>query len=126
MPPPLWVFQRRRDIEMEVGLVLAGQLVFDAPDDKKLSRKARREAGKAIRTLTVMARLGRLPDYAVAVGWRTKCPANANEFTDNETAISTWTQDRYSIAVRVAPHGSGKIRPDTDWLRQIGIMPTLQ
>jgi hypothetical protein len=42
---PLWVFQRRRDIELEVGATLAGQLIFDAPDNKRLSRKARREAG---------------------------------------------------------------------------------
>ena len=126
MTPPLWVFNRRRDIEIEVGLVLAGQLIFDWPDDRKLSVKARRQIKEIIRTLVVLRRLDRLLDYAVVGGWADKPPANANEFLNDDAAVGTWAQDRYDICVRVAPRGSGKIRPDSDWLRQQGVKPTLQ
>ena len=100
---PLWVFQRRRDIEMETELVLAGQLIFDAPDNKRLSRKERREAGEAIRTLTALTRLGQLPDFAVVAGWRDKRPDDASEFLDDDAGLGKWAEDRYAIAVRVAP-----------------------
>lgn len=124
--PPLWIFNRRRDIEIEVGLVLAGTLVFDWPDDKKLSGKARRQIRQVIGTLTWLARSGQLPDYAVAGGWADKPPPDANEFLDNDIEVGKWAASRYDIVVRVAPRGSGKPRIDSDLLRQMGIMPTLQ
>jgi hypothetical protein len=120
-PPPLWVFQRRRDIELEVDLVLAGQLVFDARDDQKLSARARRQVGQIIRTLTILVRLGQLPDFAVVAGWRDKRPADANKLLDDDAALGNWCQDRYDIAVRVAPRGRSHTRLDSDLRRQMGV-----
>jgi hypothetical protein len=121
----LWLFQRRRDIEMEAGLVLAGQTIFDAPDDQKISRKAKRQIKQAIGVLAWLARSGRLADFAVVARWLDEPPSNASEFLDDDDMLGRWVADRYSIIVRVAPPGSGKIPVDSDLLRQMGFRPAL-
>jgi hypothetical protein len=116
---PAFAFARRRDIEIETGLLLAGNLVVDIPKGAKLKRKQRRMLTDIIQMLTAEARAGRMPDDAVIYAWRGgRRPANAAD----DAAIEQWGKTRLVCAVRVDPRDDGKVRIDSDIMWQMGLV----
>lgn len=65
-----FMFGRRRDIELETGLLLAGMLVVDLPKDAKLKRRHRRMIGEIVQRLSAAARSGQMQDATIVFGWR--------------------------------------------------------
>ena len=120
---PAFVFARRRDIELESSLVLAGRLFLDEPKPtgEDVPDRVKRMTTDIIQQLTAMVRSGRMPDYAVTYGWPGgRRPPNADDITGNDALMATWARDRLTIEVRVDPRNDGVVRVDSDIMRQIG------
>lgn len=117
---PVFVFARRRDIELETGLTLAGKLIVDIPKTQKPKRRDQRLVAGIVQQLAESAR--QMPDDAIIYGWPKNCrPANADETIDNEELMANWAKDRMSIEVRVDPRNDGMLRIDSDLARHIGL-----
>ena len=115
---PIFVFMRRRDIEIETGIILAGRLVVDIPRGREPSQGERAMVGDIIQQLTTEAQAGRLPDDAIVDGWpegRRPPDAEADEIINN------WAGNRISIIVTVDPRSGDEMRLDSDLLRQMGV-----
>src|SRR5262249_23149637 len=109
---PLFVFARRRDIEIENGLILAGQLVVDIPKTKKPKRREKQMIAEIVQRLTAEARSGQMPDDAMIAGWPGgRPPANAVDVR-NDALMAPWAKDRIIIAVRVDRHGQPRVDSD--------------
>lgn len=125
---PLFVFARRRDVELEAGFTLAGQLLMDEPkpkDGEPMPEGLRDAISRVIGELTKMREAGAMPDDAIAFGWPGGGePANAVD-TDDDELMAAWAKDRLSIGVRVdprpGPSAGGSLRVDSDMLRQMGL-----
>ena len=118
-----FMFGRRRDIELETGLLLAGMLVVDLPKDAKLKRRHRRMIGEIVQRLSAAARSGQMQDATIVFGWRDgRRPDNADAFVNSDEAQTNWAKDRLTIAVRVDPRDDGKVRMDSDLLWQLGLV----
>jgi hypothetical protein len=114
---PLFVFQRRRHAEIEGGFTLAGQLVIDLP--KQPNREGQQIVAHIIRLLTDEAKSGRMPHDGLVVAWRGgRKPPNAADVYD-DALMSAWVKDRLVVAVRIDPRDDGRIRFDSDVLRQM-------
>src|SRR5262249_14554708 len=121
---PVFVFARRRDIELESGFVLAGCLFLDGPKPTGEDRRGRvkRMTADIIQQLTAMARSGRMPDYAVIYGSPDgRRPPNADDITGNNALMAAWARDGLTIEVRVDPRNDGVVRVDSNIMRQIGL-----
>jgi hypothetical protein len=122
---PLFVFFRRRDIELETGLILAGNLLIDLPKETKPNREDDDSSMIAaiIQRLTDEAQSGRMPVDAVVNGWHGgHVPLDAVD-TGDDAVMAAWAKTRLIIAVRVDPRNDGKMRIDSDMLRQMGVAP---
>jgi hypothetical protein len=121
---PVFVFGRRRDIEIETGLILAGSLIVDIPKGtKKPKRRHQRMIGDILQQLIDSARSGRMPDDAMVYGWPGGIrPPNADEIVDNDKLMAAWAKERVSIAVRIDPRNDGLVRLDSDVMRQLGLV----
>lgn len=122
---PVFVFARRRDIELESGFVLAGRLFLDEPKPtgEDMLDRVKRMTADIIQQLTAMARSGRMPDYAVTYGRPGgRRPPNADDITSNDTLMAAWARDRLIIEVRVDPRNDGVVRVDSGTMRQIGLV----
>jgi len=122
---PVFVFARRRDIELESGFVLAGRLFLDVPkpSGEDLPDRVKRMTADIIQQLTAMARSGRMPDYAVTYGWPGGCrPPNADDITGNDALMAAWARDGLTIEVLVDPRNDGVVRVDSGTMRQIGLV----
>jgi hypothetical protein len=119
---PLFVFARRRDIEIEAGLTLAGQLIVDIPKRKKLKQCYQQMIVEIAHRLTAEAQSGRMPDDAIVYGWAggRGRPANAVD-TDDDALMTRWAQESTVIGVRVDPRNDGLVRIDSDMRRQMGL-----
>jgi hypothetical protein len=98
---PAFVFLRRRDIELEAGFTLAGQLIVDIPKTKKLKKHERQMIKGYIQRLT--ADIPRMPpdDAAVVFGWHGGVrPPDAAD-TKNDEIMGAWCDRSVAIAVRI-------------------------
>ena len=123
MSMPLFVFDRRRDIEQEANFLLAGTIVVDIPKKKANKPRNQRLVSAILQDLTNMARAGTLPNGMFA-GWEGQKPANSKAIIEDDELLKAWSKDRLWIAVRVE-HGedTGILRLDSDVLRQMGLAP---
>jgi hypothetical protein len=121
---PLFAFFRRRDIERETGMILAGKLIVDIPKTtKKPKRRHQRLIAEIVQRLTEGARSQQMPHNAIVYGWpNDQRPANADETVDNDELMANWAKTRIVIEVRVDPRNDGKVRIDSDTLRQMGVI----
>src|SRR2546422_11765885 len=115
---PAFIFVRRRDIEIETGLVLAGSLIVDLPKQTKPKRRHRRMVAELMQRFIAEAQAGRMPDDAIVYGWPNgQRPADADETIDNDELMTSWAKTRIVIAVRIDPRNDSMIRIDSDLLR---------
>jgi hypothetical protein len=123
---PMFVFHRRRDVELEAGFILAGQLIVDIPKKgnmTKLKRRDQRMVNEIIQKLTDECRSGRMSADALIYGWQGGVrPANAVD-TSNEEIMTAWVKRSIVIGVRVDPRNDGLMRVDSDQMRQMGLKP---
>jgi hypothetical protein len=119
---PVFVFDRRSDIECANDFLLAGQLIVDIPKYKELQRRDQQLIIEIIQELTKAAMLGQLPADTLAIGWLGGCrPANAVD-TDNDAVVTAWAQDRLTIALRIPRSLDELVRIDDDVLMQMGLV----
>jgi hypothetical protein len=120
---PLFVFDRRRDIEQEANFLLAGTLIVNIPKNKANKPRNRQQVSDIVTTLVDMARAGTLPNTMFG-GWpEGKKPVNSKAIIDDDALLKAWSKDRLCIAVRVERGESGMLRIDSDALRQMGLAP---
>jgi hypothetical protein len=120
---PAFMFGRRRDIELETGLVLAGKLVVDLPKDAKLERGHERMIVDIMQYLTAVADSGQMQDDGIVFGWRDgRRPDNADDFVNSNEVQTKWAESRLIIDVRIDLRDDGMMRVDSDLLRQMGII----
>jgi hypothetical protein len=121
---PLFVFDRRRDIEQEANFLLAGTIVVDIPKKKAHKPRNQQKVGYIMQTLVDMARAGTLPNGMFA-GWPEGMkPANSKAIIDDDALMKAWSKDRFCAAVRVEQgEDTGTLRLDSDVLRQMGLGP---
>jgi hypothetical protein len=119
---PAFVFERRRDIELETGLLLAGHLIVDISSSKKLKGKRQHLIQWIVKILIAQARSGQMPDDAVIYGWPNgRRPDHADDTVGNHELMDRWAETRLRIGIRVDPRDDGMLRLDSDILRQIGL-----
>ena len=122
---PAFIFNRRRDIELEAGFVLAGSLIVDIPKwakAAKLKRRHERLITNIIQQLTDMARSGQMPDDAIIYGWPGGIrPPNADDIVDNDKLMAAWARERIQIVIRIDPRNDGLMRMDSDIARQLDL-----
>src|SRR5215831_2590333 len=81
---PAFMFGRRRDIELETGLILAGTLVVDLPKNAKVKRRHERRISEMVQQLVEAARSGQMQGKYVVFGWRDgRRPDNADAFVNS-------------------------------------------
>ena len=121
---PSFVFGRRRDIELEAGFTLAGNLVIDIPRQTKLKKRHERMFQDIVKGLVKMVVAGQMPDDAMIYGWPNGGrPANADAITDNDDLMAAWARDRHHIVVRVDPRkDDGSLRLDSDIAKRLGLI----
>jgi hypothetical protein len=119
---PAFIFGRRRDVELEAGFILAGQLIVDIPKGKKLNQREQQMITEIVQRLTAQAQSRQMPDDAIVCGWPGGSrPANAADVHDN-ALVESWAKDRVVIALRVDPREGGRVRIDSDIARQAGFV----
>jgi hypothetical protein len=119
---PLFIFARRRDIERETGLILAGQLIVDIPKRRKPKRREQQMLAAIVQQLTAQAQSGQIPDDAIVYGWPGGCrPANAVD-VDDDVLMASWAKERMVVGVRVDPRNDGYLRVDSDMLLQMDLV----
>ena len=117
---PTFVFARKREIEIETGLTLAGFLIVDLPKGKKPKGRDRRMIAEVIEALTTAVKSGRMPDDAITYGWHGGGrPPNADEILGDDKLMSEWARTKMSIEVRVSPHHDDRIRIGPTDLRRM-------
>jgi hypothetical protein len=115
---PAFLFARRRDIEIEAGLILAGTLFLDIPK-RRMERRQEQMILEITGQLYAMVRSGQMGDDAVICGWPHGAkPANAADVHD-DALMGAWAKERIKIAVRIAPRYDGMLRIDSDIARQL-------
>ena len=120
---PLFVFARRRDVELEAGFILAGQLVVDIPRTTKPKRRDQRMVYAIVQKLTAAASAGEMPADAIVYGWRDgRRPDNADATLSNDALMQRWADSRIVIALRVEQRNDGMLTIDSDLLRQAGLV----
>ena len=118
---PAFVFARRRDIEIETGLALAGNLVIDIPKGR-MGRREEQTIREITDRLSAMVSSGRMGDNAIICGWpHGAMLANAVDVHDDARMVA-WAEERVTIAVRINSRGDGIVRMDSDIARQLGLM----
>ena len=120
---PVFAFLRRRDIELETGMILAGKLVVDIPKTTKPKRRHQRFIAEIVQRLTEGARSQQMPDDAIVYGWpNNNRPPDADATVDDDALMTNWAKSRIVIEVRVDPRDDGMVRIDSDTLRQMGVI----
>jgi len=122
---PAFVFHRRRNIELEAGFVLAGQLVVDIRKGEKLKPRHEQLIGSIIQYLCQWAQSGEMPEDAIIYGWPNgKRPPDADQTIDDDALMAAWAKDRMIIAVRVDSRDPDEgLRLDSEIMRQMGLAP---
>jgi hypothetical protein len=115
---PLFVFFRRREVEIEIGYTLAGLLIVDLPQGKKPKLRDERMITEIIQRICAQSK--HLPDDAEIYGWPSvPKPPNADEITDNDELMSAWAETRLKIEVRVGAGEDDCIRIGSTDLRRL-------
>jgi hypothetical protein len=118
---PVFAFYRRRDIERETGVILAGKLVVDIPKTAELKGRHRRFVAGIIRQLTNAA--NEIPDDTTVFGWPNGCrPPDADATIGDDELMTRWAKTHLVIEVRVDPHNDGMMRLGPTDLLQLGIV----
>jgi hypothetical protein len=106
---PIFVFERRREIEVEEDLVLAGELFVDFD---------RQSLGATIERLLARVRRGTLPEDGFVIGWRGKSrPVSAVD----DQAIDAWLAQMTRLTLRINPCYAGdRLRDPPHRPREIG------
>jgi hypothetical protein len=118
---PLFVFIRRRAIEIETGLALAGILVVDIPKGQ-MGPRQEQMVREIMDRLYAAVRSGRMGDDAVINGWPGGVkPANAVDMRD-DARMAAWADRSAKIAVRIDERDDGTVRIDSDIARQLGLI----
>ncbi len=121
---PTFVFERRRDIELEAGFILAGHLVVDIPKRPKLKTRQKRMITEIVQQLTKMAQSAQMPDDALVYGWPGgRRPPDADDIIDDDALMASWASRSVVIGIRIDPRNDGLIRVDSDVMRQAGLIP---
>jgi hypothetical protein len=119
---PAFVFNRRRDIELETGLILAGDLFVDVPDGAEIESRYQQICESIVQPLIEMAKSKRMPDNAMITGWPLgNHPENADEITDNNELMSAWAKRSLVMSLRIDPRDDGFVRIDSDMARELGL-----
>jgi hypothetical protein len=121
---PSFVFGRRRDIEIEAGFTLAGDLIIDVPKQTKIKKRHKRMFESIVKDLIKMAVAGQMPDDAMVYGWPDgERPANADAITDNDEIMAEWARTRHHVVVRVDPRkDDGSLHLDSDIAKRLGLI----
>jgi hypothetical protein len=121
---PAFVFHRRRDIELEAGFVLAGQLIVDIPAETELEGHHKQMLESIIKQLGEMATANQMPDDAAIFGWPNgQRPVGADAIMDDNKLMSAWAARSICIAVRIDPReNDGTLRLDSDIAKQLGLV----
>jgi hypothetical protein len=117
---PSFVFERRRDIELETGLTLAGHLVVNGPPSDP---EARAYAASVIRDLIELVRSGQMRDrHDIVWGWPVPGgrPPNAVD-TDDDKLMAAWAKDRLHAMVRVTPDDVEGLPIDSEMMEHLGL-----
>ena len=119
---PAFVFERRRDIELETGLILAGDLSVYIPAGAESAEDCQQISKNIVQRLIEMAKSKRMPDNGLVGGWRQgETPENAKEIINNDKLMSVWAQRSLRMKVRVDPRKDGFMRIDSDIARGLGL-----
>ena len=114
---PTFAFFRRHDIEQEVGLILAGNLIVDIPKGRKSPLPHEQQMiTEILQKLTDGARSGKMPDDAVVYGWPGGCRPEDDSIVDDDAALAAWAKERIIISVRIDPRNDGLMRSDSEML----------
>jgi hypothetical protein len=122
---PIFAFLRRRDIELEGGYILAGNLVIgDLPKQAKQNKKNKRRVAALVQKLSDLARAGHdLGD--MMFGWPDEADPSDRIDTNDDAVMSAWARKVLIVAVRIDPRAaSAGMRVDSDILRQLGLGTT--
>jgi hypothetical protein len=122
MTMPAFVFIRERQVEIETGLTLAGQLITSWPKNIKLKKKHQRQISALMQELKLAALAGRIPDDAIAHLWDRSRPLGAINPTIEE--LQAWAKDHIVIAVRIDPRNDGIMRLGETDMRRLGVIST--
>ncbi len=113
---PDFIFSRRRDIELECGLTLAGMLVTDIPTGRKLSKSDGRLVQHIISQLR--ERVKSAPDLTNAGIWRTGLkPADGLSPPFDDRLLEE--RCRRCICIMVTSGTESVVKVPSDLLRQI-------
>jgi hypothetical protein len=119
---PEFVFSRRRDIELETGFILAGDLFVDIPDGAEIESRYRYQqiCESIVQPLIEMAK--RMPDNAMMlIGWPLgNRPENADEITDNNELMSAWAKRSLAMGIWIDPRDDGFVRINSDMAIEFG------
>jgi hypothetical protein len=119
---PAFVFERRRDIELEAGFILAGDLFLYILDGAESEEHYQQTSAGIVQRLLEMKKSKQMPDNELVVGWHQgERPENAKEIINNDKLMSVWAQRSSRIKVRVDPRKDGFMRIDSDIARGLGL-----
>ena len=121
---PAFVFERRRDIELETGLILAGDLLVYILDGAESAEDCQQISKHIIQRLIKKAKSTQMADNGLVGGWREgERPQNAREILNNDKLMSVWAQRSLRMKLRVDSRKDGFMRIDSDIARGIGAYP---
>jgi hypothetical protein len=104
-------------------MILAGKLIVDIPKTTKPKRRHQRMIAEIVQRLTEGARSQQMSGDAIVYGWPNNSrPPDADATVDDDALMANWAKSRIVIEVRVDPRNDGKVRIDSDALRQMGII----
>ena len=119
---PDFIFERRKDIELEAGFLLAGMLVTKFPQGRRLKGRDKSAIRNIIHKLGCEAEAGRLAENAVCYMWIGGKPANAVQTPIADDVMEKWVAKHVVIAVRVDARSSGThLKIDSDTARMLGL-----
>ena len=119
---PAFVFERRRDIELETGLILAGDLLLYIPAGVDSDEHYQQTSPGIVQLLLERAKSKQMPDNGPVGAWHQgECPENATEILNNDKLMSVWAQRSMRIKLRVDPRKDGFMRIDSDIARGLGL-----
>jgi hypothetical protein len=114
---PVFVFDRRHDIELETNIALAGTLFVERRHEQMIP--------EIMRQIIEARRSGQMPTNSITIGWDGgRKPINAVD-TDDDALMAAWVKNCLSIRVRIDPRinpRKGVFAPfDSEMLADIGL-----
>jgi len=107
---PDYVFGRRRDIELQSGLMLVGFVVTKFPKSRTPSDEDRKRVSVVVERMVMELRAGRMTEDATISMWEGGVrPANGIEVPIPYEVMERWMASQAIFAIRVASSGAGDI-----------------